>query len=386
MRTLPIHQPKDLASVLPDADPLGMYIYSARWIPTDKLALDLIRQLLSFSPDSRIDVVQALSHPYVAFHHDEAVEPSCPKVFDKWEQVEGLETIEELREAISREIEEFRAEVRNVDIWSSSDEEEEVDEEQEVLEGDEEEEADVTVTSIPVTDYFPTIPVPSASALSSTSTSPIIQQRELGLGTSPKTTTSAHMMPAMSRTKSRGRGNTPQSPAMDEPTYSNGTTISRRTSAHSASGRRPASFLFSPFGNGMTPLPSMISSQSQGGSVPSGLSANGTNNNGATASNAPGHGHSASVDFYNGRRSRATSTTGDYSLRPLIRQLSTVGMGVGGDDGVPVAGAESSKAGLGLEGMPIPTRQVAAGGGGDDGLPPMGVSPSDAPPSTVCRV
>ena len=41
-------------------------------------------------------------------------EPSCPSTFDKWEVVESLETIEELREAITREIEEFRADVRSV--------------------------------------------------------------------------------------------------------------------------------------------------------------------------------------------------------------------------------------------------------------------------------
>jgi hypothetical protein len=370
MRTLPIHQPKDLATVLPNADPL---------------ALDLVHQLLAFSPDARIDVVQALSHPYVAYHHDEADEPSCPKVFDKWEQVESLETIEELREAITREIEEFRAEVRNVDTWSSSDEE--VDDEQEILEEEEEdeEEGDMTITSNPFDNLnMPTVPGPS------TSTSPIIQQRELGMGHSPKTST--HMLPAMSRTKSRGRGSLPPSPALDEPSfsYNNGTAISRtssrRTSGHSMSGRRPASFLFSPFGNGMTPLPSMISSQSQGPSItnaPPNAPAHGQGQ-------GQGHGHSASVDYitYNGRRSRATSTTGtgDYSLRPLIRQLSTVGMGVGGDDGVPVAGAESSKAGLGLEGLPMPNAHPHSNrrpSAGDNGLPPMGVTPSDAPASTV---
>jgi len=245
----------------------------------------------------------------------------------------------------------------------------------------------MTITSNPFDNpNMATVPGPS------TSTSPIIQQRELGMGTSPKTST--HMLPAMSRTKSRGRGSLPPSPALDEPSfsYTNGTAISRtssrRTSGHSMSGRRPASFLFSPFGNGMTPLPSMISSQSQGPSI----------TNPSNAPNPPshgqgqgqGHGHSASVDYitYNGRRSRATSTmgTGDYSLRPLIRQLSTVGMGVGGDDGVPVAGAESSKAGLGLEGLPMPNTNPHSNrrpSAGDNGLPPMGVTPSDAPPSTV---
>jgi len=374
MRTLPVHQPKDLATVLPNADPL---------------ALDLVQQLLSFSPDSRIDVVKALSHPYVAYHHDEADEPSCPQVFDKWEQVESLETIEELREAITREIEEYRAEVRNVDIWSSSDEEDE--EEQEILEDDQQEledEGDMTITSSPRDNSsMPTVPGPS------TSTSPIIQQRELGMGQSPKTST--HMLPTMSRTKSRGRGSLPPSPAIDEPTftYNNGTAISRtssrRTSGHSMTGRRPASFLFSPFGNGMTPLPSMISSQSQGPSITNALNAS-PNPPTHGQGQGQGHGHSASVDHYayNGRRSRAPSTTGtgDYSLRPLIRQLSTVGMGVGGDDGVPVAGAESSKAGLGLEGLPMPNSHPHSNrrpSAGDNGLPPMGVTPSDAPASTV---
>lgn len=334
--------------------------------------------------------MQALSHPYVAYHHDEADEPSCPQVFDRWEQVEGLTTIEELREAISREIEEYRAEVRNVDTWSTSDDEADggsgSEEEQEVLVDDTEH----TITATP----HPTVPGPTPAS-GSASTSPSIQQRELGLGSSPKTST--HMLPPISRTRSRGRGYTPQSPALDESNANNeggyGTmpngapisrTSSRRASGHSMTGRRPASFLFSPFGSGMTPLPSMISSQSQGSNLPSSSTASGS---GSTAVPSMGHGHSASVDYYSGRRSRAPSTTGDYSLRPLIRQLSTVGMGVGGDDGVPVAGAESSKAGLGLDGVSIPIPNVrtneAGAAGGDDGLPPMKVSPSDEPASTV---
>jgi hypothetical protein len=188
-------------------------------------------------------------------------------------------------------------------------------------------------------------------------------------------------------------------------------------------GRRPASFLFSPFGNGMTPLPSNISQINGGAGTGASMGATGMNQinhmnaissstgssagipSGGVGAGPGGHGHghihSASVDFYNGRRSRAPSATGEFSLRPLIRQLSTVGIGVGGDDGVPVPGAESSRPGLGLEGLPPPSMGSVPGGvsrGGEGGggnqndgvdglpdkrLPPMNVSPSDAPPTTV---
>lgn len=324
----------------------------------------------------------ALEHPYVGLYHDTLDEPSCASLFDKWEEVEGLETIPELREAITREIEEYRAEVRNIVM---SDEEELLEEGDEEQLGDEsfDEEGDTEAT-ITVSPSMPTVPPPGVS--------PTLSQKDLGLGISPRTST--HPLPPINRSRSRGRGNTPSSPAIDDTTANAGgmgasisRTSSRRTSGYSMQGRRPASFLFSPFGNGMTPLPSTMVN------APSNLNAisSGTNTANSSAHPGGGHGHSASVDFnsYTGRRSRAPSATGDLSLRPLIRHLSTVGMGVGGDDGVPVPGAESGWPGLGLEGLPPPN--VGGGGGGDDGgighvdrgLPPMPVSPSDAPASTV---
>lgn len=389
------------------------------------LALDLLGQLLRFSPHERIDVIEALTHPYVGTYHDESDEPLCHDVFDKWEQVEGLETIEELREAITREIEEYRAEVRNVIIESDEDEDEEEDPEEYDLEGNTEE----TITGLSParhpTDETSTVPFPR-----STSLSPTITQKDLGHGISPRT--QMQQLPVISRTRSRGRGtgSTPQSPALEESSSTSSTgvpisrTSSRRTSGYSMQGRRPASFLFSPFGNGMTPLPSNISQANGGAGIGQNAGINQMSNLNAISSStgssaglpsggpggstiANGHGHSASMDFYNGRRSRAPSATGEFSLRPLIRQLSTVGMGVGGDDGVPLPGAESSRVGLELEGLPpAPTgsKPGVGGEGGDDGgpgaggvgnengndaglpddrLPPMNVTPSDAPPTTV---
>jgi hypothetical protein len=287
-----------------------------------------------------------------------------------------------------------------VDAWTGSESEEEEGVSGSESEGEGQGEQEVLIEESEQTTTTSGSPIPNQafpSASGPLSTSPTIQQRELGHGLSPRNTT--HMLPPISRTRSRGRAYTPQSPAIEE-----GATVlpggapisrtsSRRGSGHSMSGRRPASFLFSPFGSGMTPLPSMIGSQSQGSNL---ASAPGSSTTASTATSATGtgpgtgatmgHGHSASVDYYSGRRSRAPSTTGgDYSLRPLIRQLSTVGMGVGGDDGVPVAGGESAKAGLGLDGVNVPPHAYnrPMDQGGDDGLPPMRVSPSDEPASTV---
>lgn len=365
-----------------------------------RLALDLLTQLLRFSPHDRIDVVEALTHPYVGTYHDEGDEPVCHDVFDKWEQVEGLETIEELREAITREIEEYRAEVRNIIIESDESGEEELDiENYEILD----EEQTITVSPSRQLDYqgSPTVPPPNPA-----SSSPIISQKELGYGLSPKST--MHQLPAISRSRSRGRGTTPQSPALEESSAMVGghpisRSSSRRTSGYSMQGRRPASFLFSPFGNGMTPMPSNITLMNGAGAGVGYNNLNAISSSTGSSAGGPGHllgpgpvhghGHSASMEFYNGRRSRAPSSTGEFSLGPLIRQLSTVGMGVGGDEGVPVPGQESSHAG-GLDGLPPPpiyTGTGTGGGGGDDGfldtgLPPMNVSPSDAPPSTVSPI
>lgn len=62
-------------------------------------------------------MTEALEHPYLTAYHDPSDEPSCPTLFDKWEEVEGLEDVEGFRKAIEREVNEFRAEVRAVDDW-----------------------------------------------------------------------------------------------------------------------------------------------------------------------------------------------------------------------------------------------------------------------------
>jgi serine/threonine protein kinase len=70
--------------------------------------------MLSFDPTSRISVAQALEHPWLAAYHDVNDEPSCPEKFNRWREIEELETIEQFRAALWAEINDFRREVRAV--------------------------------------------------------------------------------------------------------------------------------------------------------------------------------------------------------------------------------------------------------------------------------
>lgn len=77
-------------------------------------AIDLLQKMLSFDPLSRISVHEALYHPWLATYHDESDEPECPKRFEKWKDIETLETLEEFRQAIWNEVQDFRMDVRNL--------------------------------------------------------------------------------------------------------------------------------------------------------------------------------------------------------------------------------------------------------------------------------
>ena len=70
--------------------------------------------MLSFDSTTRISVAQALAHPWLAAYHDVNDEPTCPQNFDRWREIEALQTVEELRVALWDEINNFRREVRAV--------------------------------------------------------------------------------------------------------------------------------------------------------------------------------------------------------------------------------------------------------------------------------
>lgn len=79
---------------------------------------------MAFDPRDRITVPEALEHPWLAQYHDVGDEPDCPVPYEAWRDIEKLTTIDEFREALWNEIEEYRHEVRravfdfSVPSWS----------------------------------------------------------------------------------------------------------------------------------------------------------------------------------------------------------------------------------------------------------------------------
>ena len=80
------------------------------------IALDLLARMLTFDPTERVTVFEALEHSWLSSYHDPDDEPLCPEKFDKWKDIEKLETLEQFREAIWNEIEDYRKEVRGMSI------------------------------------------------------------------------------------------------------------------------------------------------------------------------------------------------------------------------------------------------------------------------------
>ena len=65
-------------------------------------AIDLLTQLLRFDPNKRIDVYEALKHPYLAGLHDEADEPVAGEPFDF--DFELKPTIDEVKQLVFNEV------------------------------------------------------------------------------------------------------------------------------------------------------------------------------------------------------------------------------------------------------------------------------------------
>ncbi|KAG9095454.1 MAP kinase Pmk1 [Ceratobasidium sp. UAMH 11750] len=63
IRALPFRKKKNFSQLFPNANPL---------------AVDLLEKCLTFNPKRRIDVVQALAHPYLEPYHDADDEPEAP--------------------------------------------------------------------------------------------------------------------------------------------------------------------------------------------------------------------------------------------------------------------------------------------------------------------
>lgn len=99
VRSLPFKKRIPYNRLMPSADPS---------------ALDLLAKMLTFDPHDRITVPQALEHDWLFSYHDEADEPECPRKFERWKEIEKLQTLDEYRDALWNEIEDYRREVRGV--------------------------------------------------------------------------------------------------------------------------------------------------------------------------------------------------------------------------------------------------------------------------------
>lgn len=75
--------------------------------------------MLKFDPAERISASQALEHPWLSSYHDVSDEPSAPAPFQKWRDIEALETLDQFREALWNEIQDCRREVRSVSVARS---------------------------------------------------------------------------------------------------------------------------------------------------------------------------------------------------------------------------------------------------------------------------
>ncbi|KAK6054759.1 hypothetical protein COOONC_07737 [Cooperia oncophora] len=78
--------------------------WSTLYPEADAHALDLLDKLLTFNPQKRIDIDQALAHPYFVQYHDPTDEPICEDPFTYEMELDDLPK-EKLKELIWHETE-----------------------------------------------------------------------------------------------------------------------------------------------------------------------------------------------------------------------------------------------------------------------------------------
>ena len=116
IRTLPKRAPISFEKLLPDADAQGTETNIAvpDDIQTSSIAIELLRRMVTFDPAERISVAEALKHPWLSTYHNPDDEPDCVESFQRWREVEELETHDDFKKAIWDEIQDYRREVRGL--------------------------------------------------------------------------------------------------------------------------------------------------------------------------------------------------------------------------------------------------------------------------------
>ena len=195
--------------------------------------------MLSFDSTTRISVTQALAHPWLAAYHDVNDEPACPQNFDRWREIEALQTVEELRVALWDEINDFRREVRAAGA-----------------------EADEQPSSLPSETSLRSLSVPSDAPLSP-------QREDLSPVIAWSRQQSVSNSPVLERRTSMDERARPRTRTRD-PVVS----YARRTSTYSARDRDSAVFLVEPDGLPVTITRSPTIAGEDAGLPPTGLGVN----------------------------------------------------------------------------------------------------------------
>ncbi|KAG8818494.1 hypothetical protein FRC19_010604 [Serendipita sp. 401] len=87
----------------------------------DEEAMDLLYSMLCYEPELRITAAEALEHPWLAAFYDPEDEllATTAHLFSRWRKIESLETVEQFRDAIWDEIQDYRAQVRSFTLEHS---------------------------------------------------------------------------------------------------------------------------------------------------------------------------------------------------------------------------------------------------------------------------
>ncbi|CCK72998.1 mitogen-activated serine/threonine-protein kinase SLT2 KNAG_0M01450 [Huiozyma naganishii CBS 8797] len=84
--------------------------FSSLYPEANPQALDLLEKMLTFDPQERITVDEALEHPYLSIWHDPADEPVCSEKFEF--SFEAVNDLDELKQMVINEVQDFRLFVR----------------------------------------------------------------------------------------------------------------------------------------------------------------------------------------------------------------------------------------------------------------------------------
>ena len=76
--------------------------------------------MITFDPTGRTSVAEALKHPWLSTYHNPNDEPDCVEGFQRWKEVEELESHDDFKRALWDEIQDYRREVRGLNSVTKS--------------------------------------------------------------------------------------------------------------------------------------------------------------------------------------------------------------------------------------------------------------------------